>query len=34
VRHDQAREQDEQGLSEDAPGKKAGHSALTAGVKM
>ena len=32
--HNQAREQDEQRLSEEAPGKKTGHSVLTAGVNV
>ena len=34
MRHDQAGEQNEQGLSEQALRKKAGHCWLTAGVNM
>jgi hypothetical protein len=32
--HDQAGEQDQQGLSEQTPRKKAAHSWLTVGVNM
>ncbi len=34
MRHDQAGEQNEQGLAEQAFGKKPAHSWLTAGVNM
>ena len=34
MRHDQARQQNEQRLSEQAPGKKPAHSCFTAGVNM